>query len=99
MKHSRDVIFDESSILEGVSSLSPEEDTQEPNVSADPDDTPAVSEAVPLPPLPRSSHLVPVPPVRADSPVRDDPVSAPEDEVPLQKMRLNEMMVLKNRFL
>ena len=30
--------------------------------------------------MPRSSHLVPVPPVRADSPVRDDPVPAPEDE-------------------
>ena len=43
--------------------------------------TPVVSDTVPLPPLPRSSHLVPVPLVRADSPVRDDPVPAPKDEV------------------
>ena len=80
---SNDMIFDEFSVLEGVSSLSPEEDTShEPTVSADSDDTPAGSGTVCLQPLPRSSHLVPVPPVRVDSPVRDEPnpVSKDKDE-------------------
>ena len=53
MEHSRDVIFDESSVLERVSSLSPEEDTtHEPTVLADSDDTPTVSDTDLLPPLP-----------------------------------------------
>lgn len=62
LEHSRDVIFDESSVLEGVSSLPSEEDTtHEPTVSVDSDDVPAVSDPLPL--LPRSSHLMPIPPI------------------------------------
>ena len=43
LEHSRDVIFDESFVLEGVSSLSLEEDaTHVPTVSVDYDDIPTV---------------------------------------------------------
>ena len=83
LEHSRDVIFDESSVLEAAPR--PEGDTtQEPTLSNHSDDLTADSSAFLDDPflqdLPRKPRLEPVPPVPEASPVREQPpVDFPED--------------------